>query len=219
MPCRERTLAGPDGETPYGVGVSDPPPFDRVLEAFSTIDAADPKRIETVEGEAPFEAVYHRTLARWVERLAPDAGPALRIASRCQHLGRHRMPREDFPEGVAGYKRWRTLAALEQESTAKKLLRDAGFEEEVVDRVGDLLMKRGLKRDPEVGLFEDAICLTFLELELPAFAEKHPPEKVISVLQKTWGKMTPVGHAAALALSAQLPEGLRSLVERAVRAD
>src|SRR5690606_35242132 len=66
--------------------------FDAALAAFSAIHDEDPQR--------PKSEIYHRTLARWVEALPPEAGPltdALRLAARCQHLRRWSIPRSDFP--------------------------------------------------------------------------------------------------------------------------
>ena len=46
----------------------------------------------------------------------------------------------------------------------------------------------------------DVICLVFLESYLGAFAEKHPEDKVIPIIQKTWKKMSPRAQEMALAL-------------------
>ena len=81
-----------------------------------------------------------------------------------------------------------------------------------------LLTKKGLKSDPEVQLFEDAICLTFIEGELEAFAQKHDEDKLIRILQKTWKKMSPKGHDAAKTLAASLGENTRTLLLRAIHA-
>jgi hypothetical protein len=110
------------------------------------------------------------------------------------------MPRTDFPEGVLGYKRWRAAAAQRHAAAAEAVLRGVGFEEATVERVRELLTKKGLGRDPEVQVLEDAVCLTFLEVELAGFAAKHPPEKVDDILKKTWAKMSPEAHAHALAM-------------------
>ncbi len=182
----------------------------RFIEAGRLFDeehARDPS------GAAPR---YHAALARWVDLIAPDASVALRLAARCQHLGRHGIPRSDYPEGLAGYKRWRAAAALEHARLAGEILRSAGYDQTTIDRVGDLLVKKGLRRDPEVQSFEDAICLTFLEVDFAAFAAKHPDEKVIDIVRKTWAKMSPRGHEAALAFAASLPDTLRELTLRAV---
>lgn len=183
--------------------------LERAIRAFDAIHASDP-------GGAA--ARYHATLTKWVDALVPDASVALRLAARCQHLGRHTVPRSDYPEGPAGYKRWRAAAALKHAEEAGEIIRGAGFDDGVAGRVSDLLIKKGLRSDPEVQAFEDAICLTFLETDFAAFASKHPDDKVIDILQKTWRKMSPRGHAAALDLARRLEPKLAALLSRALGA-
>ena len=181
--------------------------FARAASVFDAAHAEDPTGHATR---------YHAALAASVDRLSQTPSDALRLAARCQHLRRAETPRSAFPEGVLGYKKWRANAALEHRKLALELLRHAGVDEPVALRVGDLLLKKGLRTDPEVMLFEDAIALTFLEIDFASFAKKHPVDKVVDVVRKTWAKMTPAGHAAALALAPSLPDELRALVERAL---
>jgi hypothetical protein len=159
---------------------------------------------------------YHAALASWVDALVPDASPALRLAARCQHLRRAELPRSAYPEGPVGYKRWRAAAAQAHAAAARAILESAGVDAETIARVGELLIKKGLRSDPEVMVFEDAIALTFLQVDFAPFAAKHPPDKVVDILRKTWAKMTPRGHAAATELAGALPADLRALVESAV---
>jgi hypothetical protein len=178
----------------------DDPRFADALRRFAEVHAEDPQRVVTDRGTEPLAVAHHRRVAHWVDALLPSAPPALRLAAGCQHLGRHRMPRSEFPEGVLGYKKWRTTAARRQAELADALLLAAGWEAPTRARVSELLTKKGLGRDAEVQVLEDAVCLTFLELELEGFARKHPAEKVDDILKKTWAKMSPAGHAAALAM-------------------
>ena len=159
---------------------------------------------------------YHETLAGFVCELAPDASPALRLAAACQHLGRHALPRSAYPEGLAGYKRWRAAAALEHARRARAILDEEGVEAAVGARVSELLIKKGLRSDPEVQTLEDAVCLTFLAVDLAAFAAKHPEDKLVDILRKTWSKMSPRGHARALDLASTLAPDLAAVVTRAV---
>ena len=83
-----------------------------------------------------------------------------------------------------------------------------------VGRVQQLLLKSRLKVDPEVQLLEDVACLVFLESYFADFARKHDEDKILRILRKTWKKMSPRGHEAALAL--ELSPDARALVERAL---
>jgi hypothetical protein len=62
---------------------------------------------------------------------------------------------------------------------------------------------------------EDALCLSFLEHELAEFATKHPDDKLVDIIRKTWGKMSE--RARQLALLLPLPERAGRLVKQALR--
>jgi hypothetical protein len=176
-------------------------------ERFAATHASDP------HGAA---ADYHARLERWVRELAGDPSEAVILAAQCQHLGRWKLPRSDYPPGRRGYKRWRSRLAHMHADDAEVILRDAGYGDDAVERVRALLLKKGLKTDPEVQLFEDAICLAFMEGELEAFVDKHDDDKVVRILQKTWKKMSAAGHEAAKGLVASLDDRTQSLVARAL---
>jgi hypothetical protein len=89
-----------------------------------------------------------------------------------------------------------------------------GFALESIKRVQFLLEKKRLKQDAETQTLEDVICLVFLEHYALEFAGTHPEEKVVDILQKTWGKMSAEGQAAALRLV--LPEAVSRLVKKAL---
>ena len=93
-------------------------------------------------------------------------------------------------------------------------MHNKGYDEAAIQRVKDLLLKRGLKRDEEVQALEDVICLVFLEYYLEEFAAKHDEEKLIDIIRKTWNKMSPKGHEAALRLP--LSEAMLQLVTKAL---
>ena len=190
---------------------------DRIEQAMALIDAAnaeDPNR-EFVDGAArPKEVVYAERMTGWLETLAPEASEALRIAARAQHIERWTIPRAEFPDGREGYFRWRTtLAKFHAERTAG-IIAEAGYETDVIDRVKALLRKHRLKTDPEVQTLEDVACLVFLENYFADFSKQHDEAKVIGIVQKTWAKMSPKGHDAALALD--MPADARALVENAL---
>src|SRR5215218_840706 len=102
--------------------------FQEAIGQFAKVHAEDPK------GKA---ATYHETVASWVDRLDPNGSEPLRLAAHCQHLRRWETPRTSYPEGVTGYKRWRSDLSRKHASEAAAILRDAGYGEDVTKRVGD----------------------------------------------------------------------------------
>ena len=187
-------------------------PFEQAVARFQEAHDQDPRML----GKERWSVRYHRRLLAWVLTLDPDASEPLRLAAHCQHIQRWTRPRGDYPEGRSGYKRWRADLARFHADQAEAVLRQVGYDSVTVSAVRRLLLKKGLTTDAEVQLFEDAVCLTFLENELDDFATKHDEDKLVSILRKTWKKMSPGGQAAALDLAAQLSGGARALVERAL---
>ena len=185
---------------------------DRFQAAVARFDAL---HAEDASGHA---ARYHEKLSEFVSMLAEDASEALRLAAHCQHLRRQQLPRSAYPEGVLGYKRWRSELARLHADEAKEILIGVGYDDAIAERVSDLLKKKRLKSDAEVQTLEDAICLTFLVVDFAPFAAKHPPEKVIDIVRKTWAKMSEPGREAAWALLPTLPRPLVDLVVAALSA-
>lgn len=190
--------------------------FQAAIEAFDRQNAADPQRVAAGGGERPRELVQAERLSAWVERLDPDASEPLRLAARCQHLRRWEIPRAGFPAGRVGYLRWRTeLGRFHADESAKVLLA-CGYDDQTVARVRRINLKQGPKSDPDVQTMEDALCLSFVEHELAAFAAKHDDAKIVEILGKTWKKMSPRAREIALGLAPALDERVRRLLSAAV---
>src|SRR5262247_3754539 len=196
--------------------VSDPERFKAAISRFDEANAEDPTT-EVLQGVVyPKELLYAQRMTAWLDKLAPDASEALRLAVRCQHIQRWAIPRHTYPMDRTGYLRWRTTLAKFHADTAAKILRDVGYDDAIIRRVQRLLRKESLKRDPEVQCLEDVICLVFLENYLAAFATQHDEAKVLDILQKTWKKMSLHGREVALTLP--IPTATRRLVEQALAA-
>jgi hypothetical protein len=184
--------------------------YDAVIAAIDAANVADPNLIE-VEGQAePAELVYGRRMSATLARMAPDASEPLQIAARGQHIERWRLARKSYPEGRAGYLRWRKDAKEVHARRLGDIMAEAGYGAGDIDRVGALVRKERLKLDPEAQLLEDVICVVFLEHYLPPFMAKTEPAKLPGILAKTWKKMSDFGHAEALKLNVP-PQALRLL--------
>lgn len=180
---------------------------DRLQTALTQIDtanAADPK------GEA---LSYGERMTAELSRLVPDAPDVLRIAARGQHVERWLLPRSDYPEGKAGYLAWRREQGRRHALRVAGIMAEAGYPEADCDRVGVLLRKEGLKRDPEVQALEDVICFVFLRWYFAGFAAKHDETQVLDIVQKTARKMSDAARARVLeefTLPAPLADAFRT---------
>ena len=196
--------------------ISDTDRFQRAIEQLDTANAQDPNR-ETWQGrEYPKELLYARRMTDWLQSLEPDASEALRLAARAQHLRRWTIPRDRYPRDRPGYKRWRAELSKFHGDEAGRILDQVGYDPETIARVKGLIRKERLKSDPDSQTLEDVVCLVFLENHFAAFAREHDDDKLVEVLRKTWRKMSPRGHQAALEL--ELSPRARDLVARALEA-
>jgi len=190
--------------------ITDRSRFEEALQKFDAVNAQDP-HAEIIDGIAyPKELVYAQRMTACLQKIAPDASEALQLAVRCQHIRRWAISRQDFPEGLQGYNKWRNTLKKYHADIVGKILQEVGYNPETITRVQFLVQKRQLKIDAEVQLLEDTICLVFLEYYFVNFAQQHPVEKVVDILQKTWPKMTPQGQQLALQL--HLPAEARDLI-------
>jgi hypothetical protein len=189
--------------------------FTHAIAAFDAANSEDPNR-EVQDGvEQPKELAYARLMSVWLDRLAPHASEALRLAARAQHIRRWTIPRSEYAMDRAGYLLWRTALAKFHAEAAGEILRESGYDEETIRRVGSLIRKERLKLDPEAQLLEDVACLVFLENYFADFASHRDEPQVVDIVRKTWKKMSERGHAAALALP--LAPHTRALVEKALK--
>jgi hypothetical protein len=174
--------------------------FRRAIEAFDRANAEDPQQELSGGVMRPKELASAERLSAWVERLDPNASEALRLAARCQHIRRWELARTSFSNDRVGYLKWRTELGRFHAETAARLLAEAGYDAATIDDVRRINVKQGLHSNPDTQTMEDALCLAFLEHEFEAFAEKHNDDKLVNILQKTWKKMSPRGHAEAAKL-------------------
>ncbi len=196
--------------TPFG------PAFERAITAIDAANAQDPNRLSHAGESRPKELVHSELATHWVRQLESDPSEALLLAARGHHLRRWQNPRSEYPEGRAGYLRWRKQLQQRHAQQTGELLRQAGYDDAMVERVGDMIRKRGLGRDPAVQTLEDALCLVFVETQLGDFAARYPDEKVVDVLTKSLKKMSQAGRAAAGSI--ELPAAERELLARSLAA-
>ena len=188
--------------------------FKEALARFDQANGDDPN-FELIEGTPqPKELVYARRMTEWLDQLDPEAGEALRLSARCQHIRRWVISRSEFPSGRVGYRRWRTTLADYHAQTAAAILREVGYDDKMIARVEELLRKQHIKSDPDTQTLEDVACLVFVQHYLSSFAAQHEEPKLLEILRKTWRKMSDRGRMVALEID--LDQNIRILVEKAL---
>lgn len=188
--------------------------FDAAVAQFLEQNGRDPHQISVGESNRPKEQVAAERLAAWVQQLEPQGSEALNLAAYCQHLRRWEIPRSSYDAGRLGYLKWRKDLSRFHADEASAVLRSVGYDDATIEAVRAINMKLGLQTNPDSATMEDALCLSFLEHEFEEFVAKHPDDKVIDIVQKTWRKMTQRARDTALELS--LDGRPLTLVQRAL---
>jgi hypothetical protein len=171
--------------------------LEQVIAAVDAANADDPHTI-VVHGETrPKELAHAELMTAWVRRLDPGCSDEQLIAARAHHLRRWSIPRDDYAEDVAA------------------IMRDGGYDDAAIARVQAIVRKQGLGRDPAVQTHEDALCLVFLETQFDELAgQLDDDDKMVDILRKTAGKMSPAGLEAAQGLA--YSPGAAVLLQRAL---
>ena len=188
--------------------------FEEAVAAIDAANAADPATIVVRGAARPKELAHAELMTEWVERLDPDADEAQLLAARGHHLRRWAVPRSTYPEGRAGYLRWRAARNRQHAAEVAELLTATGYDAGTVERVQHLIAKSGSRTDPDVQVHEDALCLVFLETQLAETAAKLGDDKVVDVIRKTTKKMSE--RALHLATGLPLTAAARALLDRAL---
>ena len=184
------------------------------IRCFDAANSADPNTVVIDGSPVPYELFYALRLTEWVQRLSANASSALLLAARCQHICRWMIPRSSYPMTRAGYLKWRTDLKQFHAQKSGEILMESGCSSELIARVQELNLKKNLGHDDELQILEDALCLVTLQYQLTDLVRKTEPTKMISILQKTWKKMSARGRDEALRLS--YPDDLKSLLSQAL---
>lgn len=170
------------------------------IQAFDRANAEDPNSVVVDGVQRPKELVHAERLSAWVDLLEPNASEPLRLASRCQHICRWQTPRSDYPEGRKGYLQWRAGLQKFHAATAAAILQELGYDKHTISDVRRINMKKGLGKEHDTQVMEDALCLSFLAHEFEEFMTKHSDEKLVDIVKKTWRKMSVSARDEALQL-------------------
>ncbi|WP_420581727.1 DUF4202 domain-containing protein [Reichenbachiella sp.] len=189
--------------------------IEKILAKIDAINAEDPNAVLYHGEECPKELVYGQRMTDMLHEYDSAPSIAMQIAARGQHIQRWAIPRSDYPMDRKGYLKWRTELKLMHGEILSDILEEEGADHSLIAKVADLVTKKRLKTDAETQQLEDVVCLVFLKHYFEEFAAEHEEEKVVSIVQKTWGKMTEKGHEMALKLDYNKKE--LALIQKALQ--
>ncbi|TDN86349.1 uncharacterized protein DUF4202 [Salegentibacter sp. 24] len=189
--------------------------FQKAIQHIDQKNAEDPNLEKANGKEFPKELLYSKRMTDKLLDFHPQASQELQIAVRAQHICRWKVPRDTYPMNRVGYLKWREELKKTHAEITYEILDDVGYDQEFLDRVSFLIKKKHIKKDEESQIMEDVVCLVFLEHYFEDFAAKHNDEKIIDIVKKTWAKMSPEGHEAALKLA--LSNRSETLIQEALK--
>jgi hypothetical protein len=188
--------------------------YDRAVAAIDAANAEDPGTTLVGGTPQPLALAHGRLAVGWVERLVTAPDDTLLLAARAHHLRRWEEPRASFPEGRAGYLRWRKAQKARHARDVEAILVSAGYGPDAVERVQALIRREHLGTDPGAQAVEDAACLVFLETQLAELVSRLEQPHLVDVIRKTAAKMSP--DALALVPDVPLTAETRALLAQAL---
>jgi len=191
-----------------------PTRFETAIAIIDKKNDGDPNTYQVAGLEYSKELLYSQRMTRKLLQFEPNASKALQIAARGQHICRWKISRKEYPMDRVGYLKWREELKKMHANLTGEILLQVGFDDQFVDRVQKIILKKFIKKNEESQTLEDTICLVFLDYYFDEFAAKHTSEKIIDILKKTWVKMSDKGHQAALKIP--FSEKSLALVKQAI---
>ncbi|WP_299108490.1 DUF4202 domain-containing protein [uncultured Winogradskyella sp.] len=172
--------------------------FKKAIAFIDQKNSEDPNTVIFEDTEFPKELLYSQRMTTKLLDIEANASEELQIAVRAQHICRWSIKRKSYSMDKIGYFQWRNdLKKMHSELTSE-ILNKVGYSDEFINRTSFLINKKLIKKDTETQTLEDVACLVFLQYYLEDFIAKHTDEKIIDILQKTWGKMSTKGQELAL---------------------
>ena len=164
--------------------------FENAFAQFDSYNSKDPNQ-EEYNGKAyPKELLYATRMSERLDLFKPGSPDYLKLAARCQHIGRWEIPRSSYPMDKKGYLQWRNTLKFHHAKIAGDILTNCGYDSGTIDKVKFPLLKKELNKNADTQILEDVICLVFIQYYLEEFAAKHEDDKVVDILRKTMKKMS-----------------------------
>jgi len=184
--------------------------FKKAVARFDAYNSNDPHNEEVNGKTYPKELLYSMRMSEWLDRFNPGSAEYLKLAARCQHIGRWEIPRDSYPMDRKGYLQWRNTLKFHHAKIADEILTACNYDTDIIEKVKFLLLKKELNKNADTQTLEDVICLVFIQYYLDEFAAKHEDEKVVDILRKTMKKMS--GKAIEEVSRISIPERTSRLI-------
>lgn len=162
-----------------------------LYRAIDAVNERDPNQLDWQGKSVPRSLVQGQRATIWLPQVIDTPSVALSIAARAHHLARWAIARSSYPDGRAGYLRWRKASKTASAELLAETLAPLNVAANTVSRAVDLVQRVGLGTDPEAQAVEDVACLVFLETDYVSLLDRLGDEATATALRKTLNKMSP----------------------------
>lgn len=146
------------------------------------------KKLEAIISlsSVPEDPIHSQSVLRWVVKLKPDAGEALKIAALGHDVERAIESRKVKRENYGDYDEFKAAHACNSARILKEIMRECGVDDpQLIEQVYQLVCRHEVGGDPESDLLKDADAISFFEVNLPFYYERSGREETKRRCQ--WG--------------------------------
>ena len=149
--------------------------------------------IEAVISKAPGkEDLGHARIAlKWLLKLKPDADLAAQIAVLAHDIERGTegyLERKKQKLKKKDYEEYKRIHAEEGATVVAEILKDQGYDQELIDRVKGLVTKHETGGDPDSDLLQAADSLSYFENNVPGYLKRGGPDQLRKKMKFMFGR-------------------------------
>ena len=139
------------------------------------------------KSEIPEDFPHAENVKEWVLRLKSDADIALQIAALAHDIERAISHRKILRNNFKDYNSFKKAHSINSAKITLEILNKFPLSKEVKDRVRYLIENHelGLENDQELSVLRDADGLSFFEVNLPLYFQRHNIDDTVFRMQ--WG--------------------------------
>ena len=173
---------------------------------------------EVIAGSTvPEDPEHSRNTLEWLFRLDPKADAALRIAALGHDIDRAVEARKVRRAAFADYDSFKAAHASNGASILSEIMQECSVEDEALAReVHRLVCVHEVGGDPRSDLLKDADSLSYFDVNLPHYYQRHPWEETRQ--RCVWGYLRLSERARSLVANLpQKSDELRRMIDESVR--
>lgn len=144
-----------------------------------------------IRSSFPEEPFHSENTLEWVLRLKPDADPALRLAALGHDIERYDEKVRVQSDGYSDYERFKEAHAINSAEVLSGFMEEMGFDPDFIADVARLVAHHESGGDEREEILKNADTLSFFQVSLPLYFDRHGAETTRRRLVWGFRKLTP----------------------------